>query len=327
MKILFIGHSYDYLQNDMLHGLRGLYGADVVDYPKIDTAYKTYPVEKKAILHGQGFGIGCTLDDIDIDRTDIEKKIADKFFDLVVIGQVPSINHVYDVMYGATIDKNQYVAYHDTFNQVFAAYEDTPKRVIVTDGADGTDVTPAMDGAFYFKRELIYEPTEWLRPITFGFPKEKICSSVSIEKTKVFSDSRPDKLGTGLYNERDFRYIAVNGTEADYYGDYQKSLFGVTLKKAGWDCQRHYEIIFNHCLPFFLDIEQCPPWTLVMWPKDVLREIKNIQGVRYPDGTIDEIPKSELQRYINIEGQLFDYASKMFTTEAVARYVVEVATS
>jgi hypothetical protein len=33
---------------------------------------------------------------------------------------------------------------------------------------------------------------------------------------------------------------------------------------------RHYEIMANGCIPYFPDIEQCPPNTMALLPKDLL---------------------------------------------------------
>ena len=47
--------------------------------------------------------------------------------------------------------------------------------------------------------------------------------------------------------------------EADYYGDLQTSRFGITTKRAGWDCLRHYEIAANGCVPCFRHLDRKPP--------------------------------------------------------------------
>jgi hypothetical protein len=44
-------------------------------------------------------------------------------------------------------------------------------------------------------------------------------------------------------------------TEEEYYNEYKKSYFAITTKKCGWDCMRHYEILANGCIPYFLNIE------------------------------------------------------------------------
>ena len=46
--------------------------------------------------------------------------------------------------------------------------------------------------------------------------------------------------------------------EADYYADLQASRYGITTKKAGWDCMRHYELAANGCVPCFRDLAGKP---------------------------------------------------------------------
>lgn len=86
-----------------------------------------------------------------------------------------------------------------------------------------------------------------LHPITFSIPKDKIVLSIPL-KTKNCSDLIPGKIETYIYQN-----------EEDYYKEYQSSLFAITTKKGGWDCLRHYEIMANGCIPYFPNIEQCPP--------------------------------------------------------------------
>jgi len=68
-------------------------------------------------------------------------------------------------------------------------------------------------------------------------------------------------------------YVYEN--EADYYDMYKKSLFGLTYKKAGWDCLRHYEILMNGCIPIFLDLDRCPKFTLTSLPKETIGFLNN----------------------------------------------------
>ena len=80
MKVLMLCHSYpNYVPDLLLHGLRALFGASAVDYPRKDVLYDG--------LLGQPYLEpipGLMADDSDIDRTDIPAKMASGFFDLVL---------------------------------------------------------------------------------------------------------------------------------------------------------------------------------------------------------------------------------------------------
>src|SRR5204863_8665429 len=43
-------------------------------------------------------------------------------------------------------------------------------------------------------------------------------------------------------------------SEADYYADLQRARFGITTRRSGWDCLRHYEIAANGAVPCFRDL-------------------------------------------------------------------------
>ena len=92
-------------------------------------------------------------------------------------------------------------------------------------------------------------------PIQFAIPESKIVNKIP-EKSSDFAFLVPGKLDTYIYN-----------TESDYYRDYQKSYFALTCKKGGWDCLRHYEILANGCIPYFTDLDQCHPKTMLFFPK------------------------------------------------------------
>jgi len=67
--------------------------------------------------------------------------------------------------------------------------------------------------------------------------------------------------------------------EAEYKRDYRKAMFGVTRKKAGWDCMRHYEILASGAVPLFLDIQsapaQQPGGVMQHLPRALLEHVRN----------------------------------------------------
>jgi hypothetical protein len=80
MKILLLCSAYpNYVPDLLLHGLRKLFGAEVVDYPRKDSVYQGIcgPPNLDPIP-------GLMADDSAVDRTDIPAKIAAGFFQLVL---------------------------------------------------------------------------------------------------------------------------------------------------------------------------------------------------------------------------------------------------
>ena len=104
MKILFITHLNDnttslndIIHDSVLHGLREIYGHNVIDYPGAWYMYEE-EVKKKNFdiksLWGNGFTYYNLLSNYDqIDRTDIKNRILNNYFDIIIfetlgVGQV-----------------------------------------------------------------------------------------------------------------------------------------------------------------------------------------------------------------------------------------------
>jgi hypothetical protein len=93
-----------------------------------------------------------------------------------------------------------------------------------------------------------------LRPISFGFPDSKITSD-AVEKTQLFASHCVDpEVSAALGKTNNYCFH----TESTYYRDLQISKFGVTTKRSGWDCLRHYEIAGNGAVPCFRDLDAKP---------------------------------------------------------------------
>ena len=119
--------------------------------------------------------------------------------------------------------------------------------------------------------------------------------------------------------------------EAEYHANYRRSYFGLTRKKAGWDCMRHIEILAAGCVPLFVDLAIAPAGSLGLLPKDMLGEALRLPGVQVdcpPEG-----PKSEADvtvrinpdefsyaRYLNLAKRLLKFTASHLTSTAVARF-------
>lgn len=97
MKILFFTDSHeDYVPDSLLHGLKRLFGSQVVDYPRKDILYKKDDLSKNHKLWGRGFTLYTgLLEDDGADRYDIGQKLEDNFYDLVLIGSIHRQDHFF----------------------------------------------------------------------------------------------------------------------------------------------------------------------------------------------------------------------------------------
>ena len=156
-RILFLTTTHeDYLADSLLHGLRTLLGPDVVDFPKAEFLYDSYPVARRGDLYGHGFSLYGLLDDVPVDRDGALERALDGEFDLIVFADI-----------------------WNTFGR-FAELAPSLSgvRMAVLDGADNQQAYPyavhwwrkptwwmlprAHTRAIYFKRELT-PITGWFR--------------------------------------------------------------------------------------------------------------------------------------------------------------------
>lgn len=153
-------------------------------------------------------------------------------------------------------------------------------------------------------------------PIQFSIPESKVVSCIP-EKVRDFAYITPYDRSTYIYN-----------TEEEYYKDYQQSFYAITCKKAGWDCMRHYEILANGCIPYFVDLEQCQNDTMAFLPRELILEAMHLEGiyVKWVDGKNFLAIDHELfnkERYYQILELLLEHTRQYLTCRKMAEYVLD----
>jgi hypothetical protein len=282
MKILYLtkGDHVDYQNDCLLIGLKELFGPDVVDYNKQYHNYITYDEQAAKKLYGMGMSVTRILPDLEVDRTDITAKIKNKYFDYIIYGSIWRCND-----------------YIQTILEYYPSH-----KVIAIDGEDETNIHKVFDlGILYFKRELQHSHKRLL-PISFAIPTSKI--NFVKNKTRDIAICNPADRSTYIYKN-----------EKDYYEGYQESRIGITMKKAGWDCMRHYEILANGCLPYFINIDKCPELTMTTFPKQLCINLIN-ESKRIDAPTL----------YNNFAHEFESHFLKYNTTKALAKYVATCLT-
>lgn len=321
----------------LLHGLRQLPEVFCVDVSKCLYMYETKDQIFKSTWRGNGFTLYGLLNDepgMELERLNWENNLSS--FDLILI---------------ADIKQN--------WNKAFQISKRFPgKKVVIIDGEDYHPIFPFI-AAFqnfrknpsYYLRNLknfIYFKREWnpnqnfgslsnlipnafleyfyggdfIHPISFGFPEEKITPFFGIEKTKDFPVQIVDD--EIAFKRPDTTYNPLNSNshfftkEEDYYADLQQSRFGITTKRAGWDCLRHYELAANGCVLCFKDFynkpNTCAPHELSernLIPYDNSQELFN---------KINTLTKD---RYLNLQKESLEWLKK-YTTKAVAARMLDI---
>ncbi len=139
-------------------------------------------------------------------------------------------------------------------------------------------------------------------PISFSYPKNPYLYI----KEKLISDIVPQDIGTSSH--------AYSFTEESaYLAEYQKSYYGITRKKAGWDCMRHLEIMVSGTMPLMSDAHLIPKYTMTHHLKELYIDIYE----RY-QRTNEPPSKEELQL---ISANFINH----LTCSAMAKYIMKSA--
>lgn len=186
-------------------------------------------------------------------------------------------------------------------------------------------------------KDLLLGPGELVyRPIFFALPdpvlqryqaaKASAASSNNVSlsnlqwclhvKRQDFSSMIPGNASTYVYH-----------TEHSYIQQYAESYFAVTMKKAGWDCLRHYEILAAGAIPFFYDLDDLPKHTMLSFPVEQVKKAMNLPGVPSDDQVRQgqfalDHTKFNQTEYCEIVAELADYTSMYLVTTTLGRYIL-----
>lgn len=159
------------------------------------------------------------------------------------------------------------------------------------------------------KRIIQYK--KFLLPISFCIPPEKISDIELNKKTKLMANIIPMRGGY-IYNK-----------EEDYYNDYQTSFFGITHRRNGWDSLRHYEILMNACIPYFVDLDLFPDEVLSLYPKQLILQSNKLYETIQDLNIKTFISSPHFIQYKCLLKALQEYTRNHLTTTAMANYVLE----
>ena len=296
MKILYITKNtrneqfpwlIDYQDDSLLVGLKEHFGNDVVDVNRKHNIYTDYSDADVKTEYGRGFTYTRLLEDGNVDRDDIHKKIRNHYFDLVVYGNVW-----------------RSLEYHDLVLQNYEHAE-----IAYIDGEDNTKMHPVIkEKGMYLIHYVVHQHNQEFQehlwkvcPISFAFPTMKIMHDTPKEQKLAFID--PRNKSTYVYD-----------SETPYYQDYQRSRYAWTLAKAGWDCARHYEIMGNGCVPLFLDVHNCPRYVMHRGPKALLSKIMFFYN--YDNKWLEK-------NYDHLRSELMDHFVNFNTTSKLAQYFLK----
>jgi hypothetical protein len=262
LRILFLTDDReDYLADGLLHGLRQLPGLDVVDYPRKECMYeggRKCKVAPEFGVRGGGFSLYGLLTEPEggIDRSFIWQRLAAGWFNAVLVSNVWR-------QWGSLLQWHELLA----TQPLLLLDGDDDQRLYPRSGTRvrqfgiGTGLSNLLQQptTHIFKRELTNRSRKWglrlnIHPLAFSIPESLILSQLPI-KSLLFPSHIVDrdlsaKLGASA------NYVFVD--EQSYRSDLASSRFGITTRRAGWDCLRHYEIAAAGAVICFRDLDKKP---------------------------------------------------------------------
>lgn len=279
MKLLYLTTpDEDYLQDQVLIGLRRLLGDCCIDYPRKDAVYASYD-QPSSELYGNGFTVWKTLPDCNVNRTDVFDRLVADEFDVIVFGNIQRQKALFwkferenyfrqvDSKF-LFLDGQDFIRRHNMIWRLGRRVLDSFKRrTRWRDRSDTVFVYPVFEPALahgpYFKRELtkaVYDKyrTEPLFGTAFSIPAEKIREAPAKKEKPFMKHVQCDEAYKLDEVARDSVTEKIFDNEQVYYDDIARSKFGVTQKKSGWDCMRHYEIAANLSVPCFYRLNDKP---------------------------------------------------------------------
>lgn len=342
MKVLFIHDNIpDYLCAGLFHGLRTILGSNCLDLPRFDCMYKTMSVGTKNKIRGNAFSLYGLLDEsselVD-DRFFIwHKNIRD--FDFYIIADIWNCWHTY-MRLSKLVDAKKIVIIDPSDSLRLFPFNNfkSDLKVALLNLLNGLSAKSK-----YFKREISSSKSDRfgfpdfisntlsdlfsrnsLYPISFSIPEEKITRVTINDKKQLFTtvivDEEFDNFNSSsvILSLNDSKYHFTD--EAAYYKDIQQSKFGITLKRAGWDCLRHYEYAANGTVLCFKQLykkyDACAPHDLTA-DNCIIYDDKN--------DLLNKINQIGDLQYESLLNNTYDWIQSKTTVSVAKKFLAEIA--
>lgn len=267
-RILYINSpKNDFLSDSFLIGLKSLYPESVHEWPVNQFVYKMPEEGDSRKMHGIGFTLYRILNQESALEYRPEMTAGD--FDLIIFGDIYRQEKQFRQLQPFLNFRNTLILDGEDSPALFPYYFPPWKKPYSL-------FFPRLEKKFiYLKREIIPSRTQYYRffkllpgwlaekiplpanllPVSFSIPAEKILIAPPL-KIKDFPIHIVDPEACAAIPGAVSRYAFEK--EGDYYADLQQSRFGITMKRGGWDCLRHYEIAANGAVPCFRNLQDKP---------------------------------------------------------------------
>ncbi|NOL48041.1 MAG: glycosyltransferase family 1 protein [Synechococcus sp. MIT S9220] len=252
----------------------------IVDYPKKEILYNNAVSSSlKKEIYGHGFTLYGLLPDRKIDRALIWKRLESGWFDIVIIANIwrqftllskitKSINHentkliildgdddarIYPFS-GSKLKEHGFKP--SDFGVNSSQYKNYFKREI-DNSLPQSSIEMIIPSPLRMKlRKRLSLGKMNPKECGFSIPKEWIREPKPSNKTNQFQAHIVDKEVREYFKcgQSDYAFKS----QKEYYDDLALARFGITTKRAGWDCLRHYEIAAAGTVPCFRELMKKP---------------------------------------------------------------------
>lgn len=329
-KILYINSpKNDFLSDSFLLGLKSLFPGMVYEWPVNKFVYRS----ENAVDTGKMHGIGFTLYGLLSPETALKYNpgIRIDSFDLIVFGDIYRQEEQFRQLQPFLHFRNTLILDGEDTPALYPYYFPPWKK-------PWSLFFPKLEKKFiYLKRELVPSRTQYYRFFKLlpgwlagkiTLPENLLPLSFSIPEYKIFDGSIPQKI-------KDFpKHIvdpevceAVDGAvtryaftdEKEYYRDLQQSRFGITMKRGGWDCLRHYEIAANAAVPCFRNLHEKP----AACAPHGLEDGKNCLSYRNYEDLKQRISKISESEYLQLQAGALSWVKSMECSKVAGRALTQ----
>jgi hypothetical protein len=287
LKILFLTANIpNYVVDGLFHGLRSISGVAVVDIPRLDYMYVNASKDDLVKTGSKGNTLYKLLPDaveVQGKRTFWQRDIEE--YDFIIFT---------DIYQQADLFHNVYNSIHPKKRDALCIVDgyDVTSAFPFFNNHYNLKVRPwsyfyGVRKVSYFKREyenagalfglsnekfgginkilskLIKRPSAFF-PISMSVPEEHIEYIPLKDKLQDFVNYNVDDDLAELFPARSVaelgKWQPAFEKQDEYFSDIRNSKFGITSKRAGWDCLRHYEYAAKGAILCFKDIAAKSSW-------------------------------------------------------------------
>lgn len=313
MKILFLNSTIpNYVTDGLFHGLRSIPGITVVDVPRLDYMYCDASMPALAKTGSKGNTLYKLLQDVPEikgNRTFWYENINE--YDLIIVSdifhQCDLFHSIYNKLHRSKksklciVDGYDDVAMFPFFNISYNLrirpwsylYKTRRVQYFKREYQNAASLFGFSKERFPFYNKIFsrfFKRPGTVYPISMSIPQIHIKYIPFKNKVNDFVAYNVDKDLNDLFADRRIaelgKWQPAFNDQFEYFSNIEKSKFGITSKRAGWDCLRHYEyaakgtiLCFKNlankdllCAPFELDETNCIPY---FNKEDLLRKIRS----------------------------------------------------